>query len=113
MIGLTTTCQVCGIRFAGIMCSRLNQFANLPALSIAGKALRIERRKKKSLEDAKSEVQVVNNICPTDYADVLTMGECASAAEAVELESMLLLKHRPPFNRDGVWKGEPWWLLGV
>ena len=37
--------------------------------------------------------------------------ECASAAEAVELESMLLLKHRPPFNRAGVWKGEPWWLL--
>ncbi len=55
------------------MCGRLNQFAKLPALSIAGKALRLERRQKKSREDVKSEVLVVNNICPTDYADVLTM----------------------------------------
>lgn len=36
---------------------------------------------------------------------------CASADEAVELESMLLLEFRPPFNRAGVWKGEPWWLV--
>lgn len=55
------------------MCGRLNQFAKLPALSIAGKELRVERRKKKKDEDQKSDVQVVNNICPTDYADVLTM----------------------------------------
>ena len=37
--------------------------------------------------------------------------ECATAAEAVELESTLLLEYRPPFNRAGVWKGEPWWLV--
>lgn len=37
--------------------------------------------------------------------------ECASADEAVELESTLLLEYRPPFNRAGVWKGEPWWLV--
>lgn len=55
------------------MCGRLNQFANIPALSFAGKTLRIERRKKKGDEDKKAEVQVINNICPTDYADVLTM----------------------------------------
>lgn len=55
------------------MCGRLNQFANIPALSFAGKTLRIERRKKKGDEDQKAEVQVINNICPTDYADVLTM----------------------------------------
>jgi hypothetical protein len=35
---------------------------------------------------------------------------CSSAEAAVELESHLLLEHRPPFNRAGVWKGEPWWL---
>jgi putative SOS response-associated peptidase YedK len=55
------------------MCGRLNQFANIPALSFAGKKLRIERRKKRGDEDKKAEVQVINNICPTDYADVLTM----------------------------------------
>lgn len=36
--------------------------------------------------------------------------ECAAAAEAIELERVLLLEHRPPFNRAGVWKGDPWWL---
>lgn len=55
------------------MCGRLNQFAEIPALSLAGRALRVERRKGKLREDKKSEVPVVNNICPTDYADVLTM----------------------------------------
>ena len=55
------------------MCGRLNQFASIPALSLAGKKLRIERRKAKIAEDKKTEVQVINNICPTDYADVLTM----------------------------------------
>jgi hypothetical protein len=36
--------------------------------------------------------------------------ECASADEAIETERVLLLEHRPPFNRAGVWKGDPWWL---
>lgn len=36
--------------------------------------------------------------------------ECASAEAAIAEESRLLLEHRPPFNRAGVWKGEPWWL---
>jgi putative SOS response-associated peptidase YedK len=53
------------------MCGRLNQFAKFPALSLAGRALRVERRKKER-EDKKAAVQVVNNICPTDYADVVT-----------------------------------------
>ncbi|MFZ2276367.1 MAG: SOS response-associated peptidase [Prosthecobacter sp.] len=55
------------------MCGRLNQFAKIPALSLAGKKLRIERRPQKKNEDTKSEVPVIHNICPTDYADVLTM----------------------------------------
>lgn len=55
------------------MCGRLNQFAKIPALSLAGKKLRIERRPKKKDEDTKSEMSVIHNICPTDYADVLTM----------------------------------------
>ncbi len=36
--------------------------------------------------------------------------ECAFAAEAIETERVLLLEHRPHFNRAGVWKGDPWWL---
>lgn len=36
---------------------------------------------------------------------------CASAAEAIALESRLLLEHAPPFNRAGVWQPPPWWLL--
>lgn len=35
---------------------------------------------------------------------------CSTAKEAVALESALLLEHRPPFNRAGVWQGDPWWL---
>ena len=36
--------------------------------------------------------------------------ECATQEEAIDLERILLLEHRPPFNRAGVWKGFPWWL---
>jgi GIY-YIG catalytic domain-containing protein len=36
--------------------------------------------------------------------------ECGTAADAIELEARLLLEHRPPFNRAGVWQGPPWWL---
>ena len=53
------------------MCGRLNQFATLPGLSLAGKELEVKRRKNKPHEDRRSEVSVVNNICPTDYADAL------------------------------------------
>jgi hypothetical protein len=35
---------------------------------------------------------------------------CESAAAAVALEAALLLQHRPPFNRAGVWQPPPWWL---
>ncbi|MGC4013603.1 MAG: nucleotide excision repair endonuclease [Luteolibacter sp.] len=37
---------------------------------------------------------------------------CESAVAAVERERVLLLEYRPPFNRTGVWKGDPWWLEG-
>ncbi len=37
---------------------------------------------------------------------------CGSAAHAIARESELLLERRPPFNRAGVWVGEPWWLAG-
>ena len=40
----------------------------------------------------------------------ITWRECATAGAAIEEESRLLLAHRPPFNRAGVWKGDPWWL---
>ena len=35
---------------------------------------------------------------------------CESAGEAVLREGELLLEHKPPFNRAGVWRGRPWWL---
>lgn len=35
---------------------------------------------------------------------------CASASDALALERTLLLEKRPPFNRAGVWRGQPWWL---
>ncbi len=35
---------------------------------------------------------------------------CDSPQEAIERERLLLLEHKPPFNRAGVWVGEPWWL---
>ncbi len=35
---------------------------------------------------------------------------CATAEQAIECERVLLLEHRPPFNRAGVWQGDPWWL---
>lgn len=35
---------------------------------------------------------------------------CASAAEAVALEAVLLREHRPPFNRAGVWPVADAWL---
>ena len=46
------------------MCGRLNQFAALPKLSIAGRVLRIERLKPQDLEDKKAGVLILNNICP-------------------------------------------------
>lgn len=63
------------------MCGRLNQFAKIPALFLAGKQLKIERRKKKAREDQRVEVPVLNNICPTDYADVLTMADGETGIE--------------------------------
>lgn len=39
--------------------------------------------------------------------------ECPTHAEAQELERVLLLEKRPPFNRAGVWPGYPWWLTTI
>lgn len=36
---------------------------------------------------------------------------CATPAEAIAREAELLLERRPPFNRAGVWTGDPWWLV--
>lgn len=35
---------------------------------------------------------------------------CESAECAIAKESELLLELKPPFNRAGVWQGDPWWL---
>lgn len=37
---------------------------------------------------------------------------CDTAAHAIARERELLLERRPPFNRAGVWIGDPWWLAG-
>ena len=83
------------------MCGRLNQFAKIPALSIAGRALRIERRKKKEREDKRADVSVVNNICPTDYADVLTM---ESGELGVERMRFGLIPQWAKGGKAEVWK---------
>lgn len=36
---------------------------------------------------------------------------CATPAAAIAREAELLLERRPPFNRAGVWTGDPWWLV--
>lgn len=63
------------------MCGRLNQFTMLPGLAIAGQALGVSRRKKKNHEGKKGDIHVQNNICHTDYADVLTMKTGEISAE--------------------------------
>ncbi len=55
-------------------------------------------------KNARRTLRLVHRICR------IVWRECQSAAEAVELERVLLLEHRPPFNRAGVWLGDPWWL---
>lgn len=35
---------------------------------------------------------------------------CETGSAAILLEKELLLEHRPPFNRAGVWIPPPWWL---
>jgi putative SOS response-associated peptidase YedK len=52
------------------MCGRLNQFAKLPSLSLARRALRVEQRKKQR-EDRRSEKAPNDNICPSEYAEAL------------------------------------------
>jgi hypothetical protein len=53
------------------MCGRLNQFAKLPALSLAGRALCIERLKIKKGEDKRAAACIIHNICPIGYANVM------------------------------------------
>jgi hypothetical protein len=38
---------------------------------------------------------------------------CESAAAAIAQEAELLLERRPPFNRAGVWTGDPWFLAAT
>lgn len=35
---------------------------------------------------------------------------CDTPEAAIELERVLLLQHRPPFNRAGTWQAPPWYL---
>ena len=55
-------------------------------------------------KNPKRTLRLVHRICKVDWVT------CASAEEAIVMERDLLLEHRPPFNRAGVWKGDPWWL---
>ncbi|MCE9519709.1 MAG: nucleotide excision repair endonuclease [Verrucomicrobia bacterium] len=49
-------------------------------------------------------LRLVNRIARIEWR------ECGTPDEAIELERVLLLKHRPQYNRAGVWPGAPWWL---
>jgi predicted GIY-YIG superfamily endonuclease len=55
-------------------------------------------------KNAKRTLRLVHRIHRVEWK------ECATAEEAIELERVLLLEKRPPFNRAGVWQGDPWWL---
>lgn len=55
-------------------------------------------------KNAKRTLRLVHRIHRIEWK------ECATAEEAIELERVLLLEKRPPFNRAGVWQGNPWWL---
>lgn len=55
-------------------------------------------------KNAKRTLRLVHRIHRIEWK------ECATAEEAIELERVLLLEKRPPFNRAGVWQGDPWWL---
>jgi putative SOS response-associated peptidase YedK len=83
------------------VCGRLNQYAQLRPLSIAGRELRIERRKKKEREDKRSAVPVVNNICPTDYADVFIM---QAGEMSIERMRFGLIPQWAKGNKAAVWK---------
>jgi len=54
------------------MCGRLNQYIQLQFLSIAGRRFGFGRKRKEQ-EDQRARKDFVYNICPTDYAEVLTM----------------------------------------
>lgn len=52
----------------------------------------------------KRTLRLVNSIAKVEWQI------CETHDEAKRLEASLLLEHKPPFNRAGVWQGQPWWL---
>ena len=54
--------------------------------------------------NGKRTLRLIHRVVKIDWK------ECVTPEDAIELERTLLLEHRPPFNRVGVWKGDPWWL---
>jgi hypothetical protein len=54
--------------------------------------------------NGKRTLRLIHRVVKIDWK------ECVTPEDAIELERTLLLEHRPPFNRAGVWKGDPWWL---
>jgi putative SOS response-associated peptidase YedK len=63
------------------MCGRLDQYARIPSFRVAGLALEIKRHLAKAREDKRSRIYILNNICPTDYADVVIQDEDGLAVE--------------------------------
>jgi len=82
------------------MCGRLNQ---LELFAWAGIKLKLNRRKKKQREDKRSERGFRYNICPTDYADVVTM---ENGGDDVEVEKMRfgLIPSWAKGSKPEVWK---------
>lgn len=83
------------------MCGRLNQFAKMPALSLAGKALKLERRQNHPREDKRSGRVVIHNICPTDYADVVT---CRDDAWEIQRMRFGLIPFWAKGSKTEVWR---------
>lgn len=83
------------------MCGRLNQFAALPSLAIAGKVLKLFPRRADTREDQRSERVVRYNLCPTDYADALTFHEDGLEARRIRFG---LIPHWARGGKAEVWR---------
>ena len=83
------------------MCGRLNQFEELSLFRFAGIILKAQRRKAKEREDRRAARQVVLNICPTDYADVLTSAEDGVGVERMRFGLVPFWAKGP---KEEVWK---------
>lgn len=82
------------------MCGRLNQFAKIPSLRLADRALNPKRRRKER-EDIRSDKAPVYNICPSDYGDALMM---IDGEPVIERMRFGLIPHWAKGGKRDVWR---------